>query len=134
MRDLFSQSRPLSAATIRQAITLIGILFVIAAIIIVYNGLKTIFSTGAIDIGLLQITLGLGLLMAVFLLVRLQAETVLASHRANDRLMVLSDAISAQRQTGTPNKASPRKTTAKAKSTTKKSEPKPTADANDADG
>ena len=129
MRDLFSQSRPLSAATIRQAIALVGVLFVIAAIIIVYNGLKTIFASGAFDIGLLQISLGLGLLMAIYLLVRLQAETVLASHRTNDRLMVLGDAVASQRQAETPAKMTSRRPAKKTKPDTKKVAQKPAADA-----
>lgn len=93
MRELLNQDRALSPASIKLAITVLGLLFTVAAIIIALNGLFTAF-TQSLLIGLLQISAGTGFLLAVYMVVRLQAETVMAAHRTNDRLMILNDALS----------------------------------------
>jgi len=93
MRELLNQDRALSPASIKLAITVLGLLFAVAAVIIALNGLLTAFTQNLL-IGLLQISAGTGFLLAVYMVVRLQAETVMAAHRTNDRLMILNDALS----------------------------------------
>lgn len=95
MRELLNQDRALSPATIRLATSVIGGLFAVAGLLILGMALfDTILRNGAIIAGLLQITAGLGFLLAVFMIVRLQAELVMAAHRTNDRLTILADAMS----------------------------------------
>ena len=133
MRDLLSQTRALSAETIRRTVTAVGVLFAITAIVIVYNGLKTVLGGGPVNIGILQISFGVGGLLAIYLLIRLLAELVFSVHRANDRLMILNDELSVQRQTAAAPKPAPRKPAAKAKSSAKKAPAKPPASTDSTD-
>ena len=95
MRELLNQDRALSPATIRLATSVIGGLFSLAGLLILGMALfDTILRNGAIISGLLQMTAGVGFLLAVFMVVRLQAEMVMAAHRTNDRLAILADAMS----------------------------------------
>lgn len=103
MRELLNQDRALSAATIRLAISVLGLLLTAATLIIIAYGTITIFAHGSFWIGLLQICAGVGLLLGFYLIVRLQAETLIAAHRTNDRLMILSDALS-PRQSDLPER------------------------------
>jgi len=109
MRELLKQDRALSPASIRLAINVLGLLFAVAAIIIAFYGLYTIFAKGAFFIGLLQISAGIGFLLAIYLIVRLQAESIMAAHRTNDRLMILSDALSPRVEASALPAAKPKK-------------------------
>ncbi|MEM9670566.1 MAG: hypothetical protein AAF950_16740 [Pseudomonadota bacterium] len=140
MRDLFDQGRALSPALIRSGTGLLGALLGIAAIVVVLQGLGNVLSFSSQTLtGIIQIAGGLGFLLAVYLMVRLLSEAVLALHRLNDRLTVLgSDLGTVARASAEATKAEPkadpkpiRKSRAKtaAKTTTpqaeKKTEPKP---------
>lgn len=96
MRDLLDQDRALSPATIRFATNVIGILFLIAALIMALYGFLTLLGKGTFLIGLLQVSAGTGTLLALFMIVRLQAEAIIAAQRTNDRLMILTDALGAR--------------------------------------
>lgn len=93
MRELLNQDRALSATTIRLATNVLGLLLAVAATIISLFGLITIFVDKDPLAGLLQITGGAGVLLGLFLIVRLQAEALRAAQRSNDRLMILTDAL-----------------------------------------
>lgn len=93
MQNLFNQDRALSPASVRFWLNVLGLLFLIASLIILVQGALTLFGSGAFLVGLLQISAGLGILLAVYLMVRLQAETLLATQRTNDRLTVLANAL-----------------------------------------
>lgn len=90
MRDLFNQDRPMSPALIRSGTALLGGLFAIAAIFIVLQGFGNLFSLRTFLTGLFQLTGGLGLLLSLYLIVRLLGEAVMAMHRMNDRLTVMA--------------------------------------------
>lgn len=94
MRDLLNQNRALSPDTIRLATSVLTALFALAALIITLNGLGNLFSGGSFLTGLLQISGGLGLIFGLYLIVRLLAECVTALHRLNDRIIILTDALS----------------------------------------
>ncbi len=89
MRELFNQDRPMSPALVRSGTALLGGLFAIAAIFIVLQGFGNLFSLRTFLTGLFQLTGGLGLLLALYLIVRLLGEAVMALHRMNDRLTVI---------------------------------------------
>ncbi len=127
MRELLKQDRALSPATIRLGVSVLGALFMLSGLMILILAGYTLFAYGDIFVGLLQLSGGLGVLLALFLFVRLQAEQVMASHRINDRLMILTDALSPR----VSDKA-PAKTTRKKSSPRKpKSRPAPATPAND---
>lgn len=87
----------MSLSTIRLAIGVLGGLFALAGLIITIMAIKTILFDHRPLIGLLQFSAGGGVLLALFMGVRLQAETLLAAHRTHDRLTVLSDAMRVRR-------------------------------------
>ena len=132
MRDLLNQDRALAPATIRLATNVLGLLFGITAIIVLIYGMKTLFLDG--PVGLLQISGGLGVLLAIFLIVRLQAEAVMAAQRTNDRLMILTDALSPRVATAQPapaTKKKPARKTVPAKAKSATTDPKPATDSTD---
>jgi len=119
MQNLFNQDRVLSPASVRLWVNTLGALFFIASIIILIKGALTLFGSGTFLVGLLQISAGLGILLAFYLIVRLQAETLLATQRTNDRLAVFADALSPRITPAKNAKTATRKPAkAKAKSNT----------------
>ncbi|MEO0981456.1 MAG: hypothetical protein AAFX03_02260 [Pseudomonadota bacterium] len=90
MRQLFNQDRALSHDVVNMALRWIAGLFLAAGGIGLIFAVMTIFS-GAWLTGLFQIAALFGGLIALYLLVRLQVETLWALHRLNDRMSVLSD-------------------------------------------
>ncbi len=108
MRDLFQQDRAVSPATVRTATTIIGGLFALCAGLIlllalaVMLGFNPIGTAGSFLTGLLQISLGAGSLLALYMIVRLLGEILMALHRLNDRMGILSDELTSTR---TPEKA-----------------------------
>jgi len=92
MRDLLSQDRALSPSLVRTGITLVGAVFLALAAMIFLIGLGNVFG-GHAYAGLMQIIGGLGLLFALYLLLRLLAEILMAMHRMNDKMAVLSSEI-----------------------------------------
>lgn len=94
MRDLLDQDRALSPATVRRALTLLGGLLLLTAIIVLMMGIGTLFGDGTFFIGLLQISGGLGILLGLYLFVRLLAEMLITAQRTNDRLEILASALS----------------------------------------
>lgn len=111
MRELLNQDRALSPTTIRLGVSIIGALFGLAALMILILGGHTVFAYGNILVGLLQLSGGLGILLTLYVLVRLQAELVMASHRTNDRLMILTDALTPRPSNATPPKPARKKAT-----------------------
>ena len=111
MRELLKQDRAFSPETIRLGVSVLGVLFTLAALMILLLGGSTLFIHGDIFVGILQLSGGFGLLLALFLLVRLQAELVMAAHRTNDRLMILSDALSPRVSETAPQKPARKKST-----------------------
>lgn len=92
MRDLLSQDRALSPSLVRTGITVVGFLFLALAGMITLLGLSSLFG-GHAYAGVMQIIGGLGLLLALYLLLRLLAEMLMALHRLNDKMAILSDDI-----------------------------------------
>ena len=90
MRDLLNQDRALSPALVRTAMTIMSLLFAGLGLLVVLQGFGTLFG-GAFLAGLTQIIGGLAILFALYLVMRLLAEILMALHRMNDRLTVLSD-------------------------------------------
>ena len=113
MRELLKQDRAFSPETIRLGVSVLGVLFTLAALMILILGGYTLFIHGDILVGILQLSGGFGLLLALFLLVRLQAELVMAAHRTNDRLMILSDALSPRVSETPPQKPARKKRTSR---------------------
>ncbi|MEO0882327.1 MAG: hypothetical protein AAFY34_06300 [Pseudomonadota bacterium] len=100
MRDLFDQGRAMSPGLIRSGTGMLGALLGVAGVIVLLQGLGNILSFSAPLTGIVQISGGFGILLAVYLIVRLLSEVVLALHRLNDRLTVLSADLSATRAAG----------------------------------
>lgn len=140
MRDLLKQDRPLAPETVRLGISVLGGLFGLAAIIITLYGLFNLFGVGTFFIGLLQISGGLGLLLAIYLIVRLLSEAVMALHRLNDRLTIQADLLAdrapaqAARPAAKPRaaKTTTRKAPARAKPATSEPADKPKPSASEA--
>lgn len=109
MRNLLNQNRPLSPATVQLATTALTVLFGVAGVIVFLFGFLNLFRASTFLTGLLQLSGGLGLLLAVVLIVRLLADGVMALHRMNDRLLILSDSLTARRAPETPAPAAPAK-------------------------
>lgn len=97
MRDLLNQNRPLSPASLQMGTTVMTLLFGVAAVLIFLFGFLNLLRPGTFLTGLLQIAGGLGFLLAVILIVRLLVESVMAQHRLNDRLVILTDALASRR-------------------------------------
>lgn len=121
MRDLLNQDRALSPALIRAGTNLLGLFIAITALFVILLSLGTFFS-GNFLAGIVQLSGGLGLLLGLYLIVRLLGEAVMGLHRLNDRLMILGDDVSSVRAkpTDTPRTktAAPRRAKAKAKTDT----------------
>ena len=113
MRNLLNQNRPLSPATVERATTAITVLFGIAGGLIFAFGLWNLVTVSFLT-GLLQLAGGLGLILAIILSVRLLADGVMALHRMNDRLLILSDSLTARRAPEAPAPAAPAKPARKA--------------------
>lgn len=122
MRDLLNQNRPLSPATLQLGTTVMTILFGVAAVLIFLFGFLNLLRPSTFLVGLLQISGGLGFLLAVTLIVRLLSENVMAQHRLNDRLLILSDTL-ASRRVQTPKTASPAPAKKASKPATRKAKP-----------
>ncbi|MEM7007331.1 MAG: hypothetical protein AAF498_15750 [Pseudomonadota bacterium] len=140
MRDLFDQGRAMSPALIKTGTGVLGALLGAAGALVFLQGLGNILSFNAPLTGIIQIAGGLGFLLAVYLIVRLLGESVMALHRLNDRLTVLSSELTANRTSAdlTPQpaaKPAPVKSTAskparrsKAKTSSKPAEQKQPAE------
>ena len=89
----------MTLGAVKQAIGLLGILFLISALIAVFIGLGHIFD-GRIFTGLARMAVSLVLLGSVYMIIRLLAEILSALHRLNDRMSILGDDLRRQR-TGT---------------------------------
>ena len=96
MRDLFNQDRAMSPALIRVGVGLLGALLGVTALVVVAMSLGNMFS-GRVFAGVVQLAGGLGCLLALYLVVRLLAEAVMALHRLNDRMTVLGVELGAVR-------------------------------------
>ena len=97
MKDLIDQDRPLPLGLAKLAINIVGLAFLISAIAIILLGFSTLLGGNFLP-GIVQIFGGPALLLAVYFLLRLLLEHLMASHRLNDRITILGDALSADRQ------------------------------------
>ena len=125
MRDLLNQDRALSPSTIRLAINVVAGLFVLSLALILVVEVFGWFWKSAFFSGLLQFSLAAGFLLALYLMVRLQAEAVLAAQRNTDRLAILSDALNASlnQQAAKPAKKAPARSRAKSAKSAKPAKP-----------
>ena len=96
MRDLLDQNRALSPATIRMAINVLAALFVLSLSLALFVHVVGLFKSSGFILGLLTFSTATGVLLALYLMVRLQAEAVMAAHRNTDRLAILTEAINSQ--------------------------------------
>jgi hypothetical protein len=108
MRELFGQDRAISPATVRGATQIIGGLFVACIGLIVLQVLLGALGMDASGVvrrvltALMQIGLGAGLLLAIYMIVRLLGEGLMAQQRLQDRLTILTDELSSIRTANTP--------------------------------
>lgn len=113
MYDLLKQNRPLSAHTIELAVTILTGLFVFAGLFWVMFIFKWLFKGGGFLLELFGLSLGLGVGLAIYLMVRLLADTLMALRHMNDRILILSDRLTDRRGPGLAS-AAPSKATASA--------------------
>ncbi|MEM8919927.1 MAG: hypothetical protein AAGB25_01070 [Pseudomonadota bacterium] len=106
MRGLWDQDQVMSASMIRSATLLLGALLAAIAAISVLGALGSLFS-GRFFTFLVQIAGGLGIPLAIWLIVRLLSEGVMAQHRLSDRLTILTDVLNEQRTAATAEPAKP---------------------------
>lgn len=105
MRDLFQQDRAVSQSSVRMGVMAVGGLFAMSAAVVIVQAVLGIFGISAggtlarLFAALLQIGLGLGALLALYMVVRLLSEILMAQHRLNDRMSVLSDELGSIRDT-----------------------------------
>ncbi len=124
MRDLFQQDRAISPSSVRTATTLIGTLFAACLGLIILQALLGAFGVGATGTlrraltGLMQIGLGAGLLLALYMMVRLLGEGLMAQQRLIDRMTILSDELGSVRVVEKPVASKPAATKPAAKSAT----------------
>ena len=108
MKDLITQDRAISPSTVRTATLLVGMLFAVAVGLIILQALLSMFGADPSGgfwlflIGLTQISLGAGLLLAIYMMVRLLGEGLMAQHRLHDRLTILTDELGSRRAAQTP--------------------------------
>lgn len=103
MREVFDQDRAMTLGAVKQAVGLLGLVFLAAAMFAVLSGLGLMFD-GHVFGGLMRIVLSFAGLGFMYLVIRLMSETLAALHRLNDRLGILGDDIRAQREAETPAK------------------------------
>lgn len=84
----------------KAAVNLIGIAFAIASFAIILLGIGTLLSSNLLP-GLIQTFGGPALLLSIYLILRLLLEILMASHRQNDRLGIVFDAMRENRQSST---------------------------------
>ena len=108
MRDLFQQDRAISPASVRTATTIIGTLFVACVGVIILQAVLGAFGVGAMSTvrrvltSLMQIGLGAGLLLTLYMIVRLLGEALMAQQRLIDRMTILTDELGSIRTTKKP--------------------------------
>lgn len=98
MKELLNQDRAMSIGLAKGAVGIIGIAFAITSLAIIILGISTLLGGNLLP-GLVQIIGGPALLLSIYMLLRLLIEILLASHRSNDRLSIVTDAMREQRQT-----------------------------------
>lgn len=105
MRDLFQLDRAVAPATVRTGMMIVGGMFSLCAGLIIVLalaamlGFNPIGTVGSFLTGLLQISLGVGCLLALYMILRLLGEILMALHRLNDRMGILSDEMKSTRAT-----------------------------------
>ena len=120
MRGLFDKDQVLSADTIKSATMILSALLAALAATVILQALGSLFG-GRFFTALVQVAGGLGVPLAIWLIVRLLSETLMAQHRLNDRLTVLTQTLREQREDApapAPSKPKSKSKAAKAKSDT----------------
>ena len=92
MKELLNQDRAMSIGLAKAVVTLIGIAFAVASFAIILLGINTLLGGNFLP-AIIQIFGGPALLLAIYMLLRLLVELLMASHRGNDRLGIMSDTI-----------------------------------------
>jgi len=97
MKELLNQDRAMSIGLAKFAVSLIGIAFAVASLAIVLLGISTLFGGNLLP-AIIQIFGGPALLFAIYLLLRFLIEILMATHRGNDRLGIISEASREKRE------------------------------------
>lgn len=98
MRELLNQDRAMSIGLAKFAVSIIGIAFVVTSLAIILLGVSTLLGGNLLP-AIVQIFGGPALLLAIYMLLRLLIEILMASHRGNDRLGLMSEAMRERRET-----------------------------------
>ena len=98
MKELLNQDRAMSIGLAKFAVNVIGIAFAITSFAIIILGISTLFSMNLLP-AVIQIFGGPAVLLSIYMLLRLMIEILMASHRGNDRLAILTDSMRETRQT-----------------------------------
>lgn len=96
MKELLNQDRAMPIGLAKGAVGIIGVAFAISSLAIVLLGASTVIGGNLLP-GVIQIFGGPALLLAIYMMLRLMIEILMASHRANDRLGIMSDTLREQR-------------------------------------
>jgi len=96
MREIFDQDRAMTLGAVKQATGVLAILFLLVAVYAVLSGLGQIFS-GHVFRGIGRILLSLAGTGFLYLVIRLLAEILAATHRMNDRLSIVGDDLRMRR-------------------------------------
>lgn len=98
MKELLNQDRAMSIGLAKFAVSIIGIAFVVTSFAIILLGISTLLGGNLLP-AIVQIFGGPALLLAIYMLLRLLIEILMASHRGNDRLGLISEAMRERRET-----------------------------------
>jgi len=108
MRDFFEQDRAISPSTVRTATQIIGGLLAACVALVILQALLGAFGMDATGIvrrvltAFMQIGFVTGVLLSLYMIVRLLGEGLMAQQRLNDRMTILTDELSSIRTANTP--------------------------------
>lgn len=97
MRNLLDPDQMLSPGRIRTATIVLTFFLAAAAGLMTLTALWTLLSSFKLGAALFQFVFGVGAPLAVWIIVRVLSEMLLAQHRLNDRLSVIAEQLSEQR-------------------------------------
>lgn len=99
MKELLNQDRAMTIGLAKVTVGTIGAAFLVTSIAIILLGISTLIGGNFLP-AIVQIVGGPALLLSIYMLLRLLIEILMAAHRGNDRLGLMSEALRERREPG----------------------------------